>query len=293
MWRQLGVLRRHPALPGSAFFGAMVNLSTTSDDVKEEKAFLKRIRNGLSSSHSLLLHIKRTGFCVVDDEVITEENRKMLLQLLGETRSSGYVPQSTAGRFHIDLMGINRDERDRIEEAATCQLQLLISDYFHQQGGQNEGQFPQLSQLQLLDSEPGSIDQFWHCDNTRRGLTILIPLVDMTLDNGPTQLLPGSHHVFPNADSGVIFPWSWVESASYVMNHSGKRRAPIRALTHQKTALVYDSRTLHRGLANTSNEARPVLILRYDREATPPPGVRLSGTVLIRVLANFFTSWAS
>jgi hypothetical protein len=57
-------------------------------------------------------------------------------------------------------------------------------------------------------------------------------------------------------------------------------------------ALVYDSRTLHRGLANTSNEARPVLILRYDREATPPPGVRLSGTVLIRVLVSVYRKCA-
>ena len=34
------------------------------------------------------------------------------------------------------------------------------------------------------------------------------------------------------------------------------------------TALIYDSRTIHRGLANPSKASRPVLVFRYDYPAT-------------------------
>lgn len=40
---------------------------------------------------------------------------------------------------------------------------------------------------------PGSTNQTWHADNTSRGLSIIIPLVDFTAANGGTQLLVGSH----------------------------------------------------------------------------------------------------
>jgi hypothetical protein len=94
----------------------------------------------------------------------------------------------------------------------------------------------------------------------------------------------------------------------------------LRATCALGSAVVYDSRIIHRGLGNTggpppvakcsaSTASRPVilfcrlvwsnrrfslfssflmkvLILRFDRDETPPPGVRLFGTALIRSLAS-------
>jgi hypothetical protein len=58
------------------------------------------------------------------------------------------------------------------------------------------------SEMQILMSLPGCIDQIWHSDNARGrpiwdhhwshpvclgGLTVIIPLVDCSLAQGPTQ----------------------------------------------------------------------------------------------------------
>ena len=68
------------------------------------------------------------------------------------------------------------------------------------------------------------------------------------------------------------------------------------------TALIYDSRTIHRGLANPSKASRPVLVFRYpattiiitttniimitryDYPATPPPGHTPLSTILYSCL---------
>jgi hypothetical protein len=192
-----------------------------------------------------------------------------------------------------------------------------------------------LSQLQLLDSEENSSNQFWHSDNVKPGLTVLIPLVDMTATNGPTQLLPGSHRLIASADGTgalaamAVSQWasalliSWVGGGGGGGGGGGSSPPPVRALCAANDAVVYDSRTLHRGLGNYSGsssdsgggaaqppqppqgrpsavaaaapppQSRPVLILRFDRQETPPPGVRLLGTLLIRWSAGFLASSAA
>ena len=53
------------------------------------------------------------------------------------------------------------------------------------------------TQMQVLYSlaSPGSEDQFFHQDNRRRGLTVLVPLVDVPSELGPTQFLLGTHRL--------------------------------------------------------------------------------------------------
>jgi hypothetical protein len=46
----------------------------------------------------------------------------------------------------------------------------------------------------------------------------------------------------------------------------------------------YDSRVLHRGLANVSNTPRPVLVYRYDKLQYPPPQAGLVQTTFMRAL---------
>lgn len=100
---------------------------------------------------------------------------------------------------------------------------------------------------------PGSHNQAWHKDNQQRGLSIIVPLVDFTAENGPTQVLLGSH---------LNPAWPQVAQAG------GARVvvAPAGAV------VAYDSRTLHRGLGNQTAAGRPAVIFCYDRESTPPPG---------------------
>jgi hypothetical protein len=68
-------------------------------------------------------------------------------------------------------------------------------------------------------------------------LTLVIPLVDVTLDNGPTAAAPGSHRL-----------------------QAGSSSAELVAMPVQRgDAAIWDFRTLHAGLANRTAEPRPVL----------------------------------
>eukprot|EP00466_Bigelowiella_natans_P019713 jgi/Bigna1/136970/aug1.37_g11678 len=118
------------------------------------------------------------------------------------------------------------------------------------------------SQLQLLTSMPGSVNQFFHQDNARKGLTFIIPLTDVTLEMGPTQLLPGSHRI-------NVLEICW-------------KSEPMRLDVDAGTAIIYDARTLHRGLGNRSNVPRPVLVFRYDLVQYPPPQAGIIRTTIVR-----------
>ena len=72
-------------------------------------------------------------------------------------------------------------------------------------------------------------------------INVFVPLVDLTMDKGPTEFIPGSHVDFdvPNAS----------------------RIATCKA----GSAILFDYRTKHRGLGNRSNDDRPLLYLTYAR----------------------------
>ena len=112
---------------------------------------------------------------------------------------------------------------------------------------------------------PRSASQAWHWDNRTRGITIIVPLVDFTKTNGATQLLVGSHD--------MTWPLLLQQGAQVAECPAGGIAA-------------FDSRTYHRGLGNETNEARPALILCYDRKVSPPPGC---GGMELRAHAAFAT----
>lgn len=113
------------------------------------------------------------------------------------------------------------------------------------------------SELQLMTAVPGSGNQSWHKDNRARGLSIIVPLVDFTPENGGTQLLLGSHNN----------KWPLGQGGARVV------QAPAGSV------VAYDSRTIHRGLGNETSVGRPALIFCYDRVETPPPGCGTLGSV--------------
>lgn len=125
-----------------------------------------------------------------------------------------------------------------------------------------------ISCLQILNAVPGSTSQAWHSDNQSRGLTIIIPLVDFTPDNGPTQVLVGSHN--------KEWPLVLQQGAQVV-------QAPAGAIA------AYDSRIYHRGLGNSTEEGRPAIIFCYDRKWSPPPGTGPYGSLAHSYLAGILS----
>ena len=155
---------------------------------------------------------------------------------------------SAPGRYHQLEQTFDESDVKSFEQVEKL-IWPLVEAFFQEDGIGMRGIYR--SEMQILNALPTSFNQTWHSDNRSRGLSIIIPLVDFTLDNGPTQLLVGSHNS------------SW----PLLAEHGAQTvQAPTGAV------IAYDSRTYHRGLGNLTEEGRPALIFCYDREWSPPPG---------------------
>lgn len=120
-----------------------------------------------------------------------------------------------------------------------------------------------ISTIQLVESHRLSEAQVFHADNSSKGLTFVIPLCNQTAENGPTELLTQTHGI---------------EEFCQLKNiHHGKIVAPKLQL---QDLLVFDSRLLHRGLPNSSDSSRSILVIRYDCINTRPPGMSTFGAMV-------------
>ena len=185
-----------------------------------------------------------------------------LASTLDSRRRRQKAVEVSKGRLHYDLVhSRHRDDADlqRSIEALAGPLRDMAEAYC-------ETRRVKLTQVQFLDSLPGSAAQIWHSDNAARGLTFMLPLEAIRCDMGPTEVLPRSHA------SWAAFPTTRALSCGPVETGD---------------ALVFDARLLHRGGANGSRARRRVLVLRYD--VSDPPGTGLLGTALRRVVAH---AWA-
>jgi len=94
----------------------------------------------------------------------------------------------------------------------------------------------------FLVNQPGSTSQQWHRDGPDPGyINAFVPLVDLSESLGPTSVLPGTH-VMPNIRTH--------DDA----NEKGSAQvpAPIVPLLTKGQVLLFDYRTLHKGLGNTN-----------------------------------------
>ena len=116
-----------------------------------------------------------------------------------------------------------------------------------------------LTHFGCMLSFPGSATQPWHSDGPHmpgphdagdgepfvaplHAVNVFVPLVDITTLNGGTEFTPGSHVDFERRDVAS--------------------RTPLVRAGH---ALIFDYRTRHRGLGNSSGDERPLLYLTYAR----------------------------
>ena len=91
-------------------------------------------------------------------------------------------------------------------------------------------------------------------------LTINIPLVDVTEDNGALELWPGTHldvRSGARVGDGLLVPEEWLEA---------RRREvpPVRVPVPKGALLLRDGRVWHCGTTNTTPEPRPMLAMVYS-----------------------------
>jgi len=119
------------------------------------------------------------------------------------------------------------------------------------------------------ESDPFPPPQLWHrdgpslFDEAHHGthcFNIFIPLVDLTTENGTTELVPGTqndekfHDILPQ-----LLNLSQKDS-------SLKHELAVRAEVSAGTAIVFDVRVAHRGLSNTSPVDRPMLYFTIAKD---------------------------
>mmetsp|Transcript_17376 Transcript_17376/g.34864 ORF Transcript_17376/g.34864 Transcript_17376/m.34864 type:complete len:302 (+) Transcript_17376:265-1170(+) len=121
-----------------------------------------------------------------------------------------------------------------------------------------------LCNASIVTATPGSANQGWHADGGHINLqshepchcfNVFIPLVDVSLPLGPTELRPGSHKITRN-----LAPMMLAAKAR------GTLRKPVMPLLRAGDALIFDYRVLHRGRANITKESdRPILVMTFAK----------------------------
>jgi len=92
-------------------------------------------------------------------------------------------------------------------------------------------------------------------------MTVNIPLVDTSVENGATEFWPGTH-LRGNKDvknDGVGGPWV----ADKYLEERSKIRPPQRPAISKGSLIIRDFRMWHAGIANTTSEPRIMLALNH------------------------------
>ncbi|MDE1976765.1 MAG: phytanoyl-CoA dioxygenase family protein [Elusimicrobia bacterium] len=181
----------------------------------------------------------------------------------GELRRRGLV-RDIAGRCTavLPFSGPFLDERLYAQPGLLAVLGALLGADFR------------IGSLEAVIALPGAYEQHLHADGPLRfdrvlgrrakgfagdlsrlppyAVTLCVPLCDLTEDNGPTALYPGSHRAALRAR---------------VPNEASlKRRFKAQAMTGPLgDCFLFDYRLFHCGLPNFSREPRPILMLVFTR----------------------------
>lgn len=168
------------------------------------------------------------------------------------------IVMRSPGRYELSLLHcLERPSLDTILEV----LDPVVSPLLQEKSLGNV----QLCHVSLLVATPGATDQSWHADGGHvslsehlpcHALNVFIPLVDVPLELGPTELRPGSHYLTRN-----LAPMMLLAKAKKTL------RPPVVPRLRKSDVLAFDYRMLHRGRANQHPHLnRPVLVLTFAKE---------------------------
>lgn len=85
-------------------------------------------------------------------------------------------------------------------------------------------------------------------------IAVNIPLIDFTIENGATEVSPGSHLIVDDSPED-----------SEVIDERAAQLSSVRTTVSVGSIILRDMRTWHRGMPNKSNDIRTMLAMVYSR----------------------------
>jgi hypothetical protein len=122
---------------------------------------------------------------------------------------------------------------------------------------------------------PGSHTQHWHIDRpfTRNFIIANTAVVDTFIENGATDVIPGSHKRF-------------YKYTQFVMQRVARNSE--RVLLKRGDVLIRDSNVWHRGMTNLTKVPRPMLAFTWEDGGSNDPDPFNANGGGIRFLPNWF-----
>ena len=186
--------------------------------------------------------------------------------------------------------GILSDSQSPLAQLAQKLAQQLGRLLFPTEGeGDAASSFPTLKVLhggvvhafaRASQEDPVPPAQFWHRDgpslfanpqkhHPTHCFNVFVPLINVDEENGTTEFVPRSHvDAYYNEWAPDLVLWAQQQDKDKNSQHavSPCHERAIRALVPAGSAIVFDVRVFHRGLANLSLQDRPVLYFTLARD---------------------------
>lgn len=232
--------------------------------------------------YSLVLRAQRDSRLLARRDVSDGEQLVPVAEIRERMKHQGLV-EASPGRYHLQFL------RNPHLEDSTKQM-LAVAEAWLPLVRSCLGEEPIVTEVQLVLSAPGSAAQMWHSDNTCGGLTVVVPLVDLTQATGWTQFHLGSHKLWPEHTHKNHVEESVVQVGvnALLVGLEVQGMAPIdNQIVARGDVVIFDARTLHRGCGNSSEFNRPILVFRYDRPSCPPPGAGMCATLFNKFVGGW------
>jgi len=161
---------------------------------------------------------------------------------LGETKHTKCTPTGV-GSFRIGAP-LKSGEEESIAELHTS-IGIVVGsvmDALWSNNSRNNNQSSYVAAAGFLMNEPGSNSQYWHRDGPDEGfIDCFVPLIDLNESIGPTAIQPGTHRM-----------------TSRVGDYKNEK-GEFAPLLNKGDILLFDYRTIHRGLGNVSKSTTRTL----------------------------------
>lgn len=178
--------------------------------------------------------LQSKSFCILKCELLNKEILDYIKNKVNKTLDMNKITNVVRNLHDISTWTELHDLWDGIEKFCLMNFPIAMKDmYFSHKtyGGV------------MISNAPLNVNnhQKWHRDTEYKSYTVCIPLVPVYEKNGCTQILPNSLEALPR---------SWKKYHSNLINLE----------CDLGNIIIFDGRMLHRGLKNTTQLNRPILI---------------------------------